>query len=326
MAPDANVPSAPVARIPTAHHPSIDELDRAIVNLAGRIHAATYDLLVLIRRFDERAGWLGCGFQSCAEWLRYRCDFGLSAAREKVRVAHALKTPPAIGRAFAEGRLSYSKVRALTRVAGPANEDELLAFASSTTAARVEERCRELRYGMPDSTDEAAANRRKSSMPSCVIAWTMSQSIALYAWTAMLRNPTADLSDLASSFEMTPSADRPSKAPPIVCGAGCSVSDSMCEAMSTHNCTARVRLRLMMSCRSTSLRSSSAESARFASMRTMQRRSASSFSETISRSTMCVAPGEYARGRAESPRNPAAFSRQAGRMLPDHGIRRSCLE
>src|SRR5690606_37077196 len=68
---------------------------------------------------------------------------------------HALKTLPAIGRASAGGRLSYSKVRALTRVAGPTNEDELLAFALQTTAARVEERCRELRLGTPASTDEA---------------------------------------------------------------------------------------------------------------------------------------------------------------------------
>lgn len=85
-------------------HASIDELDRAIVTLASRINAATYDLLVLVRRFDERTGWLGWGFQSCAEWLHYRCDISLSAAREKVRVAHALKTLPSIGRAFAEGR------------------------------------------------------------------------------------------------------------------------------------------------------------------------------------------------------------------------------
>ena len=134
---------------------SIDELDRAIVNLAGRINAATYDFLVLVRRFDERAGWRGWSFESCAEWLHWRCDVSLSAAREKIRVAHALKTLPAIGRAFAEGRLSYSKVRALTRVARPGNEDELLAFALGTTAARVEERCRELRYGKPTSTEEA---------------------------------------------------------------------------------------------------------------------------------------------------------------------------
>ncbi|HEX6993335.1 MAG TPA: HNH endonuclease, partial [Gammaproteobacteria bacterium] len=50
---------------------SIEELDRAIVTLAGRINAATYDLLVLIRRFDERLGWLAWGFESCADWLHY---------------------------------------------------------------------------------------------------------------------------------------------------------------------------------------------------------------------------------------------------------------
>src|SRR5690606_11382376 len=50
---------------------------------------------------------------------------------------------------------SYSKVRALTRVANPHNEDELVTFALSTTAAHVEERCRELRNGSPDSTEQA---------------------------------------------------------------------------------------------------------------------------------------------------------------------------
>ncbi|MCH7980213.1 MAG: hypothetical protein IID59_01810, partial [Proteobacteria bacterium] len=37
---------------------SIDELDRDIVNLSSRINAATYELVVLVRQFDERAGWL----------------------------------------------------------------------------------------------------------------------------------------------------------------------------------------------------------------------------------------------------------------------------
>src|SRR5690606_341676 len=116
---------------------------------------ATHDFLVLVRRFDERAGWLKWGFESCAEWLHYRCDISKSAAREKVRVAHALKTLPAISRRFAEGRLSYSKVRALTRVARPDNEEELIAFALGTTAARVEERSREMRCGTAASTDDA---------------------------------------------------------------------------------------------------------------------------------------------------------------------------
>jgi hypothetical protein len=134
---------------------SIDELDRDIVNLSARISAETYELLVLVRQFDERAGWLKWGLGNCAEWLHWRCDLSMNAAREKVRVAHALKTLPGIAAMFATGELSYSKVRAMTRVAGSHNEDELLSFALKTTTARVEERCRELRCGTADSLGEA---------------------------------------------------------------------------------------------------------------------------------------------------------------------------
>ncbi len=70
-------------------------MDRNILNLCTRINAATYELLALIREFDERAGWLKWGLSSCAEWLAWRCDLSMTTALEKVRVAHALKTLPA---------------------------------------------------------------------------------------------------------------------------------------------------------------------------------------------------------------------------------------
>jgi len=149
---------------PTERRISIDELDRAIVDLSARINAASYELLVLIRRFDERAGWAGWGFANCGEWLHWRCDLSLSAAREKVRVAHALKTLPGIALSFSRGELSYSKVRALTRVARPDNEDTLKAFALKTAASRVEERCRELRCGSADSVAEANRTHAKRSL------------------------------------------------------------------------------------------------------------------------------------------------------------------
>lgn len=140
----------------------IDDLDQAIVTLSAHINAETYELLVLIREFDERAGWLKWGLGNCAEWLHYRCDYSMNAAREKVRVAHALKTLPNMAAAFSKGELSYSKVRAMTRVTGTHNEDELLSFALKTTTARVEERCRELKCGTVDSlggAQRAFANR-----------------------------------------------------------------------------------------------------------------------------------------------------------------------
>ncbi len=79
----------------------------------------------------------------------------LSAAREKVRSAQALRSLPMISAAFADGRLSYSKVRALTRVAATHDEDLLLAYALDATASQVEERCRQIRNVEPESVEAA---------------------------------------------------------------------------------------------------------------------------------------------------------------------------
>jgi hypothetical protein len=134
---------------------SIDELDTAIRQLASRINAVSYQLLVLVREFDDRMGWAKWSYPSCVEWLSWRCGISPSAAREKLRTAHALRDLPAISLAFREGRLSYTKVRALTRVAAEHGEDSLLRYALDATAPQVEERCRQIRNVHPDSVRDA---------------------------------------------------------------------------------------------------------------------------------------------------------------------------
>jgi hypothetical protein len=66
----------------------------------------------------------------------------LGSARERVRVARVLPVLPAISAAFREGKVSYSKVRAMTRVATPENEDALLQVALHGTASHVETQVR----------------------------------------------------------------------------------------------------------------------------------------------------------------------------------------
>ncbi|HVS03219.1 MAG TPA: DUF222 domain-containing protein [Thermoanaerobaculia bacterium] len=120
--------------------PPLDDLERLgeeIALLTAQITAATYQLLVMLREFDAREGW-GHGFRSCAHWLNWRTGLDLGAAREKVRVARALGELPRIAEAMRHGELSYSKVRALTRVATAENEEGLLEFARAGTAAHVE--------------------------------------------------------------------------------------------------------------------------------------------------------------------------------------------
>jgi hypothetical protein len=109
-----------------------------ITELCGYIYAATYQLLVKIREFDQNQLWAGVGVCSCAHWLNFRCGIGMNAAREKVRVANALGDLPLISAAFAKGEISYSKVRAMTRIATPENEDSLLLWAKHCTASQIE--------------------------------------------------------------------------------------------------------------------------------------------------------------------------------------------
>src|SRR5690348_2618286 len=107
--------------------PNVQELERLgdeIAELSAHLDAATARLLALIRDFDARGGW-NTGFRSCAEWLAWRVGMDLGAARERVRVARALATLPRLTDALARGRLSYAKVRALTRVATPKTEARL---------------------------------------------------------------------------------------------------------------------------------------------------------------------------------------------------------
>jgi len=114
----------------------MQELGEKIAEIAAHIHAATYRLLVMLRDFDEHEGW--SGWKTCAQWLSWRTGIGLEAAREKVRVARALPDLPGISAAFARGELSYSKVRALTRIARPETEETLLEIALRGTASQVE--------------------------------------------------------------------------------------------------------------------------------------------------------------------------------------------
>src|SRR5205823_2858703 len=115
----------------------LDRLGDQIAELSAHLDAASARLLELIREFDARGGWHN-GFSSCAAWLTWRVGLEPGAAREHVRVARALGTLPLLAQALARGELSYSKIRALTRVASPETEERLLAVARAGTAEHVE--------------------------------------------------------------------------------------------------------------------------------------------------------------------------------------------
>ena len=116
----------------------LDELVEQIISWAGNLAAGTARWFELIARFDRLEGFARWECVSTAQWLNWQCGLDLRAAREHVRVARCLEDLPLIRERFCRGELSYSKVRAITRVATPASEADLVMLATHGTAAHVE--------------------------------------------------------------------------------------------------------------------------------------------------------------------------------------------
>lgn len=79
-----------------------------------------------------------------------------------MRVAHALEKLPLIAASMARGELSYSKVRALTRVACRATERDLLNIALHGTAHHVEKTARLFRRAMQAAELSREASQQES--------------------------------------------------------------------------------------------------------------------------------------------------------------------
>ncbi|KAE8762835.1 HNH endonuclease signature motif containing protein [Georgenia thermotolerans] len=155
--PASRPPAPPGGPVPDSDEALIDEL----TTLAAHIAAATCRFLVLLGEFDAREAWGDYGILSAAHWLGWRCGMGPAAAREHVRVARALRALPVTVGAFAQGRLSYSKVRAITRVATPRTEADLVDIALHAPAHHLERLVRGLRtaQSLQDVLDRHASRR-----------------------------------------------------------------------------------------------------------------------------------------------------------------------
>ncbi len=175
---------------------NVRKVESEIVELAGHLAAATCRFLQLLAEFDTRQGWAGPGLRSCAHWLNWRVGLNLRTAREHLRVAHALAGLPAITAAFAAGRVSYAKVRALTRIATANTEPGLLTIALHGTASQVETVVAAARAG----TDPRPPVDRRS------MQWSRAADGSLLV---RLRLPAEDGAQLVAAVEAVLAEDAP---------------------------------------------------------------------------------------------------------------------
>ena len=144
-----------------------ESLCAEIVALCADIHRAEYRLLSLIETLDAAKSWRHEAMPTCAHWLNAHCGLDLVTAREKVRVANALPRLPLIRECFRSGELSYSKVRAITRVAGSDNEAELVQMARANTAAHVARNVAAMRQAERLSESKAAFDAYRHRTFTC---------------------------------------------------------------------------------------------------------------------------------------------------------------
>jgi len=127
---------------------SVDELGARIVDGSGRLTAASCRWLLLVAAFDARQGYLAFGLASTAQWLSHACGIAHRTAVEHVRVAKSLRHYPQLADEMGAGRLSFSQVRAISRIAEPGEDglvDDLIDVARHGTVDQLEVVVRGLR-------------------------------------------------------------------------------------------------------------------------------------------------------------------------------------
>jgi hypothetical protein len=192
----------------------LERLEAQICELAGHLAAATCRFLVLLGDFDARRGWASWEMTSCAQWLSWKCQMSSGTAREHVRVARALRDLPVIRARFAAARLSYAKVRALTRIATPQNEPGLAEIAGPMTGNQLERFARAHRQ-VTQSDDANARVRRR-------LVWRFEEDGSLsgtfrlppLAGAVLLKALRAARDDLAGDPRGDVSAETPAADPP----------------------------------------------------------------------------------------------------------------
>ena len=145
-----------------------DEVVQGLMLWAGRVAAGEARLLAFLGEFDAREEWARQGFPSCVSWLAWRLGMGSKAASERVRVARALRDLPVLRATYERGEVSFTQVRAVTRLAGLQPEEDLIAMARSASGAQIERLARGVRRAQhlnaadqdPQSTGRPAVTTR----------------------------------------------------------------------------------------------------------------------------------------------------------------------
>lgn len=94
------------------------ELGRELVASWQHSDECIVEWILKLAAFDADQLWALDGFANCVTWLEIKCRMSRTNSYEKVRVSHELSRRPVVRAALVNGRLSYTKAQAITRLDG----------------------------------------------------------------------------------------------------------------------------------------------------------------------------------------------------------------
>jgi hypothetical protein len=131
-----------------------ERLEAELCQQAAHLDAALCRWLLVLAEFDKREAFESWECRTAAHFLNWRCGISLRTGQEHLRVARALGDLPALTAAFSRGEVSYSKARAITRIATPATDEALVEFARHMTVTQLERVVRGMRFTERRDADE----------------------------------------------------------------------------------------------------------------------------------------------------------------------------
>jgi hypothetical protein len=150
------ISSEPISLEPGVAALSAETLHRTAMEAFRVGNRGKLTLCTALRVIDEQRKHLELGFSTVAGHARAHFGYRRTETYGAIRVARALEGLPECTRAFAEGRVGWSKLRVITRIATPESEGEWLSFAAAHTVEEVEA---EVRDGMAKKRDRPREDR-----------------------------------------------------------------------------------------------------------------------------------------------------------------------
>ena len=113
---------------------SADELTETIRQLHALRCAVQAALLEVVAAFDAAGHWGADGARSMAGWMTAYLGVSSRTASDEVAVAGRLRDLPEVAQAFGCGALSFDQVRAVSELATPSSQAEVLEEARGLSA------------------------------------------------------------------------------------------------------------------------------------------------------------------------------------------------